>query len=495
MQVTETAAEGLRREYKITVDAADIEQRVEQRLDDLGGKIRLPGFRPGKIPRKILRQRYGKSVLGEVLEGAVNDSSRETMSDRGIRPAQQPKIEITKFDDGADLEYTMAVEILPEIEPIDFGALKLTRLRSEVTDDTVAEGLKKLAEGRKSFTKVAKARAAKLGDQVLIDFSGGIDGEKRPEMQGTDMEVELGSGSLIPGFEDQIVGKKDGEFTITVTFPEDYHAAELAAKDAEFDVTLKEVREAKTMEVGEDLAKEVGFDDLDGLKDAVRRQTETEFEQVSRARIKRLLLDTLADNHTFEVPAGMVDAEFQSIWQQVEEARKQAGDDDPDAGKSDEELQEEYRGIADRRVRLGLILSEVAQINNLQISQDELNRAIIAEARRHPGQEQQVFEFFQKNPQAVDGLRAPILEDKVVDYILEIAEVEEKSVTPEELLRDPDDEAASDSGAAKPAKGKAKSAAKPAAKKKAAARPAAKGGAEKKAPAKGAAKKTTKADS
>ena len=487
MQVTETAADGLRREYKITVDAADIEQRVEQRLEDLGGKIRLPGFRPGKIPRKILRQRYGKSVLGEVLEGAVNDTSRETMSDRGIRPAQQPKIEITKFDDGADLEYTMALEILPDIEPIDFASLKLTRLRSEVTDDTVGEGLAKLAEGRKSFTKVAKARAAKIGDQVLIDFSGSIDGEKRPEMQGTDMEVELGSGSLIPGFEDQIAGKKDGEFTISVTFPEDYHAAELAGKDAAFDVVLKEVREAKTMEVGEDLAKEVGFDDLDGLKDAVRRQTETEFEQVSRARVKRQLLDALAEKHTFEVPAGMVDAEFQSIWQQVEEARSQAGDDDPDANKSDEELQEEYRGIAERRVRLGLILSEVAQVNNLQISQDELNRAIIAEARRHPGQEQQVFEFFQKNPQAVDGLRAPILEDKVVDYILEIAEIDDRPVTPEELLRDPDEEGAAEE--------KPKAKAKPAAKKKAAAKPAAKAGAKEKAPAKkAAAKKTAKDD-
>jgi len=493
MQVTETAANGLQREYKIIVDAADIEQRVEQQLDDLGGKIRLPGFRPGKIPKKLLRQRYGKSVLGEVLEGAVNDSSRETLTERGIRPAQQPKIEITKFDDGADLEYTMAVEILPEIEPIDFGALELTRMRAEVTDDTVADGLTKLAEGRKSFAKVDKPRAAKIGDQVLIDFSGSVGGDKRPEMQGSDMEVELGSGMLIPGFEDQIAGKKDGEFTISVTFPEGYHDEGLAGQDASFDVVLKEVRAAQTMEVGEDLAKDVGFDDLKGLKDAVRRQTENEFEQISRARIKRELLDKLAEAYTFEVPGGMVDAEFDSIWQQVEDARRQAGDDDPDAGKSDEELKEEYRGIAERRVRLGLILSEVAQINNLQISQDELNRAIIAEARRHPGQEQQVFEFFQKNPQAVDGLRAPILEDKVVDYILEIAKVEEKAATPEDLMRDPDDE---DTGA-KPAK--AKSRAKSAAgKKKAAAKPAAKSKASAKSDAEAsggdATKKSAKTD-
>ena len=484
MQVTETSAEGLRREYKITVDAADIQQRVERQLDDLGGKIKLPGFRPGKIPKKILRQRYGKSVLGEVLEGAVNDSSRETMSERGIRPAQQPKIEITKFDDGADLEYTMAVEILPEIEPIDFGALELSRLRSEVTDETVVEGLKKLAESRKSFAKVEKSRAAKIGDQVLIDFSGSVDGEKRAEMQGADMEVELGSGMLIPGFEDQIVGKKDGEFTISVTFPETYNDVSLAGKDASFELVLKEVREPQTVEVGEDLAKTVGFDDLDGLKAAVRRQTESEFEQVSRTRIKRQLLDKLAEQYTFDVPGGMADAEFDSIWKQVEEARQQAGDDDPDAGKSDDELKEEYRGIAERRVRLGLILSEVAQINNLQISQDELNRAIVGEARRHPGHEQQVFEFFQNNPQAVDGLRAPILEDKVVDYILEIAKIEDTIVTPEELLRDPDDD-----DAAKPAnpKSRAKSGA---GKKKAAAKPAAKG----KSSGTGAAKKSAKTD-
>ena len=399
-------------------------------------------------------------MLGEVLEGAVNDSSRETMTERGIRPAQQPKIEITKFDDGADLEYTMAVEILPEIEPIDFGALKLNRIRAEVTDDTVADGLKKLAESRKSFAKPAKSRAAKPGDQVLIDFSGSVDGEKRPEMQGSDMEVELGSGMLIPGFEDQIVGKSDGEFTISVTFPEDYHADDLAGKQASFDLVLKEVRAPVAMEIGEDLAKDVGFDDLDGLKAAVRRQTETEFEQVSRARVKRQLLDMLAEAYTFDVPASMVDAEFDSIWHQVEEARRQAGDDDPDAGKSDDELKDEYRAIAERRVRLGLILSEVAQINNLQISQDELNRAMIAEARRHPGHEQQVFEFFQKNPQAVDGLRAPILEDKVVDYILEIAEVTEETVTPEELLRDPDEDADAKPAKAKPAAGKKKAAAK-----------------------------------
>lgn len=480
MQVTETSAEGLQREYKVVVAAADIERRIEARLDDLGSRVKLPGFRPGKIPRNMLRQRYGKAVLGEVLEGAVNETSRDTMSERGIRPATQPKIEITKFDDGTDLEYTMAVEMLPEIEPIDFGALEMTRLRAPVTDDVVADALGRLAESRKSFAKVAKARAAKAGDQVLIDFSGSVDGEKLAEMQGNDMEVELGSGMLIPGFEDQMVGKSEGEFTIEVSFPDEYPSADVAGKQAVFEIVLKEVRAPQAAEIDEELAKQVGFDDLDGLKAAVRRQTESEYERVSRARLKRQLLDNLAERHQFEVPAGMIDAEFDSIWQQVEEARGHGHDhdhdhehdhehhhphlDDEDAGKSDEELRTEYRGIAERRVRLGLILSEVARLNNLTVGQEELNRGMIEEARRHPGQEQQVIEFFRKNPQAVDSLRAPILEDKVVDYVLEIAKVEEKDVTSEELMRDPDEapaaETKSSDGAKKRAPAKKKATAK-----------------------------------
>ncbi len=450
MQVTETSAEGLLREYRIIVPAGDIESRIQARLTDLSGRIRLPGFRPGKVPMKILRQRYGKSIMGEVLEGAVDESSRETMTERGIRPALQPKIEITRFDDGTDLEYTLAVELLPEIEPYDFAALELTRLFAEVTDDTVRKGLEKLAASRKTFTKPTRARAAKMGDQVLIDFAGSIDGEALVEMQGEEFELELGSGQMIPGFEEQIAGHKEGAFAIEVIFPADYPDDKLAGRPAAFDITLKEVREPVALEVAEELAKEVGFDDLESLKGAVRRQTESEFAGASRARLKRQLLDKLADAYSFELPAGMVDAEFDAIWKQVEEARQHAHDhdhdhvhdhDDPDAGKSDDELKEEYRGIAERRVRLGLVLSDVGRQNNLQVSKDELNRAMLAEARRYRGQEQQVLEFFQKNPQAVEGLRAPILEDKVVDYILEIAKVEEQVVTPEELLRDPDDDA------------------------------------------------------
>ncbi|MEO3431793.1 trigger factor [Inquilinus sp. CAU 1745] len=476
MQVTETSTEGLRREFKVVVPAADIDQRVTDRLTQLGGQVRLPGFRPGKVPMGILRQRYGKSVMGEVLEGTVNETSQTTMTDRGLRPALQPKIEITSFDEGKDLEFTMAVEILPEVEPSDYSMLKLERLKAEVDDSAVDEGLKKLAEQQKRFTPVKKARAAKNGDQVLIDFEGSVDGVKKPEMAGSDFELELGSNRLIPGFEEGLVGVKPGESkTLNLTFPEAYPAKDVAGKDAVFEIQVKEVREAAESALDDELGKVMGFENLDGLKDALRRQAEGQFEQHSRQRLKRQLLDQLAETESFDVPAGMVDMEFDAIWKQIEAARQhhlETKDDpdhhhehDPDLDKPEEELRADYRKIAERRVRLGLLLSEVGRRNDVQITQEELNRAMIAEARRYPGQERQVLEFFQKNPQAVDSLRAPILEDKVVDFIVDQAKVSERTVSPEELMRDPDEEEASEE---KP-KAKKAAAKKPAAKKEAAA--------------------------
>jgi len=475
MQVTETSNEGLRREFKVVVPAADINDRVNSRLTQLGNQVRLPGFRPGKVPMSILRQRYGRSVMGEVLELAVNETSQTTMSERGIRPALQPKIEITSFDEGKDLEYTMAVEVLPDVVPGDFSDIELERLKAEADDAVIADALAKIAAQQKRFEAPKKARAAKLGDQVVIDFEGQLDGVKRPEMAGQDFELELGSNRLIPGFEDQLVGVKAGaDKTVEVTFPEDYPAKDFAGKSAVFEVKVKEVREPVEVPVDEDLAKSLGFDDLEALKAAVRRQTESEFENAARQRLKRQLLDQLAEREIFEVPAGMVDLEFNTIWQQIEAARRhhlETKDDpdhhhehDPDLDKPEEELRAEYRAIAERRVRLGLLLSEVGRLNNIQITQEELNRAMIAEARRYPGQERQVLEFFQKNPQAIDNLRAPILEDKVVDFIIEQAKVTERTVSPEELFRDPDAPAEGEN-AKKPAK-KAAGTKKPATKAK-----------------------------
>lgn len=462
MQVTVSSSEGLRREFQIVVPAADIEKKMTARLVELGHQVKLPGFRPGKVPLPLLKQRYGRSVMGEVLEAAVNEGTSQAMTDQGLRPAGQPKIEITKFDEGVDLEYTLAVEVLPEITPVDFATIELVKETAEAGEQEVEDGLKRIAESQKTYKAVEKPRKAADGDQVLIDFAGTCEGVAREDMKAEDFELVLGSGFFMPGFEDQLVGAKPGEErTVTITIPETVPNPEIAGKEAVFAVTVKEVREPVETTLDDDFAKTLGFDDIAAVRKAVRERIEQEFGQLSRVKAKRRLLDKLAEAHDFEVPEGLVDAEFEVIWKQLQDALERAGEDDPDKQKSEDELRAEYRTIAERRVRLGLLLSHVGETNNIQITQEELNRAVFQEARRFPGQEQQVFEFFRKNPQALNNLRAPILEDKVVDFILEIAKVETKIVTPEELGRDLDED-----GEAKPA-AKKKAAAKKAAPKKA----------------------------
>lgn len=436
MHITETSAEGLKREFKIVVPAKDIEEKVNSRLREIGHNVRLPGFRPGKVPMPLLKQRYGKSVMGEVLEQAVNDSSRQALSERGLRPALQPKIEVTAFAEGADLEYSMAVEVLPEIEPMDFSTLEVEKPVVQVAEAKVEEALNRLAESQKPTAPVAEPRPARSGDTVVIDFSGTVDGVAHPGMASQDYHLVLGGNTFIPGFEDQLVGTQPGEHrTVTVTFPQDYGNAELAGKEAVFEVDVKELREPKPVELNDELAKTFGFDDLEALRNAVRERLQQDYNRLARQHLKRQLLDKLAAAHHFPVPAGMVEMEFEAIWRRVEEERKAGRVPEEDAGKSEEELKGEYRAIAERRVRLGLLLSEVGRRNNIQVTQDELSRAVISEVQRFPGQERQVFDFFQKHPEAVDSLRAPIFEEKVIDYILELAQVQEKQVTPDELAR------------------------------------------------------------
>jgi trigger factor len=460
MQVTETSAEGLKREFKVVVPAQEIDKRVTNRLSELSGQVRLPGFRPGKVPMSLLRKRFGDSVMGEVLEGAVNETSQAAIAERGLRPAMQPKIEVTTFEKGGDLEYKMDLEVLPEVAAPDVGAIEVTRPVAEVGDAHVDETLERLAGQRKKYEAPAEPRPAATGDRVVIDFEGRLDGgEPRPEMTSEDFALELGSGQFIPGFEEQLIGASAGEEkTVELTFPEDYPSEEHANKPASFKVTVKEVQEPREMEVGDDLATEYGFDDLESLKTAIREQTQQEFDQAARARAKRNLLDRLAESHDFEVPAGMVEQEFDQIWRQVEQAlehHRETKDDpehmaqhphDPELDKPEEELRDDYRQIAERRVRLGLILSEIGREAGVEVTQDELNRAVFNEARKYQGQERQVLEFFQKNPQAIESLRAPLYEDKVVDYVLERAKVEDKPVSPEELMRDPDEAEADSAG-------------------------------------------------
>jgi trigger factor len=442
MQITETNTEGLKHEFTVTIGADDIAQRVESRLRELGRQVRLPGFRPGKVPITVLRQRYGTSVMGEVLERAVNDSSSEAMREHKLRPALQPKVEIVSFNEGKDLEYKLAVEVLPDVAPMNFAELKLERLRPDVPDAEVDSALERIARQQRKDEVVDRPVAK--GDVVVIDFTGRVDGTAFPGGSAKGQRLELGAGQFIPGFEDQLEGAKAGDQReVAVTFPADYGASDLAGKAAGFEVEVKEVRAITPQPIDESLAEAVGMENLAALRDAVRQQIEREYSGLARQRLKRQLLDRLAERHHFPVPQGMVDIELNVIWKQYEAERervKQQGTVDPDANKTEEELKSEYRDIAERRVRLGLLLSEVGRSNNISVSQEEINRALAEEARRLPGREREVIEFYRNQPGALDQLRAPLFENKVIDYILEIADVTDRSVPIAELLKDDEEE-------------------------------------------------------
>ncbi|OKH90100.1 trigger factor [Thalassospira sp. TSL5-1] len=469
MQVTETKNEGLAREYKVVVPAATIEEQVNAKLEEIKDQVRLPGFRPGKIPTKLLRQRYGKSVMGEVLEAAVNDSTSKILSDNELRPAVQPKIEVTAFDEGKDLEYDISVEIIPAIEPMDFSKLNLTREVVELDDSKVTETLDRIAAAQGTTEALKRKRKAKSGDVLVIDFLGKVGGEAFEGGKAEDYELELGSGTFIAGFEDQLIGVNAGDETVVkVTFPENYGSDELAGKDAEFDVTVKEIKEKKPAEIDDELAKKLGQESLESLKEAIRKDYGREYESVARQKMKRDLLDQLADNHDFDLPASLVENELTGIVEQIKQAREAGQEDDETKGKSEEELTEEFREIAERRVLLGLLLAEVGRNNNIQITQEDINKVLVAEAQKYPGQEQAVIEFYKNNPQALQALQGPVYEDKVVDYIVELAKVEEKTVTVEELLKPEEEDDAPKKEAKKKAPAKKAAAKKPAAKKKAA---------------------------
>ncbi|USG59646.1 trigger factor [Sneathiella marina] len=483
MQITQTNSDGLKRDFTVVVDAAEIETRVTDRLTTVGADIKLPGFRPGKVPMGILRQRFGKSVMGEVLEQTVNETSQKALDENDLRPAQQPKIEITKFDEGEDLEFTLEVEIMPDIEPMDFTKLKLEKLVAEVEEDKVAEALGQIASQQKSFEKISGSRKSKSGDALLIDFLGKVDGVAFDGGAAEGHQLELGSNTFIPGFEEQLIETKAGdEIAVKVTFPENYGSSELAGKDAVFDVKVHEIQEAAPVKIDDDFAAKLGLENLDALKEAVRGRITDEYTQMSRQSMKRSMLDALADEHHFEIPPGMKEGEFNSIWEQFVKELEQSDQKLEDQDQSEEELRSEYGDIADRRVRLGLLLAEVGRINNIEVSQDEVNQAMLTQARAYPGQEQQIFQMFQERPEMQAQLRAPIFEDKVVDFIAELATVTEKTVSVDDLMKDPDEEetekpkkkAAAKKAPAKKAAAKKAAPKKPAAKKPAAKKPAAK---------------------
>ena len=448
LQVKETKSEGLRREFKIAVSAKEIESKIGDRLSDLARSVRLPGFRPGKAPLAILKRKFGDAVRGEVLDRALSDSSRQAMTERGIRPATQPNIEVTAFGDGKDLEYTLSLDVMPDIKPMDFSKLALERLVVPVDESKVTEALKRIAASRKTTTPAPATHAAAKGDVAVIDFVGRVDGQEFPGGKAEGYSLELGSGSFIPGFEDQLLGAKPGaHLAVKIAFPKDYAAQELAGKDAEFAVTVKEVRLAEPAAIDDALAKAVGLSDLEALKSRVREEQSREYKEISRLRIKRQMLDALTEAHDFEAPPTLVENEFQAIWNQFEQQRKQAAEGKANAAealteaekaKTDDEHKADFRAIAERRVRLGLLFAEVGRLNNIQVSQEEINRALVQQAQRFPGQEQAVVEHFRKNPEAMQSLMGPILEDKVVDFILEMAKIKDKPATLDDLLKNDD---------------------------------------------------------
>jgi len=446
MQVTEVANDGLKRAYTVVVPAGDIAAERSKRLAELGKDLRLPGFRPGKVPASLVKQRYGQAVMSEVLEESVNKATQQVVTDRGLRPALQPKIELVNFAPEADLEFKVEMEVLPDIPMPDFAGIEVERLKAEPDEARVASTLETIAARNRTLEDVAEVRPAAKGDVVVCDFIGRVaeppaEGGTEPagwtEFSGgtaTDMPIEVGGGGFIPGFTDQLEGISPGEArTLHVTFPAEYGSPELAGKAAQFDVTAKALKRSVVPPVDDALAKTLGFDDLGKLTEALRGQLQQEYDNLSRLKVKRALLDGLAAKADFAVPQVMVDAEFGQIWERIEADQKAGRQDEDDKDKDEATLKAEYRAIAERRIRLGLLLSEIGRTNNITVSGDELARAMRQEAARYPGQEQQVIEFFRKNPQAAENLRSPIFEEKVVDFMLELAKVTDRHVAPEEL--------------------------------------------------------------
>ncbi|MCV0396703.1 MAG: trigger factor [Rhizobiaceae bacterium] len=450
MQVTETLNEGLKREIKVVVPATDLESRLMTRLNDAKAKVRLNGFRPGKVPVPHLRKVYGKSFMAEVVNEILSETPRSVLSDRGEKAAMQPEVEMTEDEKEAekilagqaDFEFKLSYEVIPPIEVKDVSGIKVTRPVYDVPDEEVEEQVMRVAESARPWEP--KKGKAEEGDRVTIDFVGKIDGEAFEGGTAEGQPLVLGSNQFIPGFEEQLVGAKAGdEKTVTVTFPEDYQAAHLAGKEAVFDVKVTEVAAAGEFEVTDEVAKNLGLESADKLREIVRSQIESQFGALTRQKVKRALLDALDEQYKFEAPSKLVDAEFENIWNQVMRDLEQSGRSFEDEDTTEEKAREEYRQLAERRVRLGLVLAEMGEQADVQITDDEMQRALFEFVRRYPAnQQQEVYDFYRQNPQALANLRAPLFEEKVVDDLMTKVDVTDKKVTKEELLADDDEDTA-----------------------------------------------------
>ena len=448
MQVTETNAEGLRREIQIVVPVQDLNERCNKRLDEIKDSVEIRGFRKGRVPKPHLKKIYGRRLMLEVMQEAVEQSSQQALTDRNERPAAQPEIqfpedegEIEDIVKGAkDFSYSMRYEIIPPIELVDFATLEVERLVSDVEDDEVNEQLEIIAARNVTYVADNEAEAGD-GDQLKIDFVGRIDGEAFDGGNAEDIDIVIGQSGFIDGFEEGLKGGRAGEERqVMATFPEDYTVEELKGKYAIFDVTIKEVGKPQKPAIDDEFAQSVGMEDLEKLKDAIRAQIGREYEQISRAKVKRRILDILDENHAFELPRTLSEAEFESIWKQHTQNMEGEGRSMEDMGKPEEELRTDYQKIADRRVRLGLVIGEIGERFEVQVEQSELREAMVQQARRFRGSEHHVYEYFEKTPGAIDQLRVPIFEDKVIDLLLSKVNLTDRKVSKEELMKPIDDE-------------------------------------------------------
>jgi trigger factor len=487
MQIVETLNEGLKRAYEIKITAKDIESRVEAEVKKMAPQVNMPGFRKGKVPANLVRKMHNDALMQDALNSTVQESIEKTMTDNKLRPAMQPSVNLEDgYEPGKDALVKLELEVLPEVPTPDVEGLKLERLQVEADKKTVDEALQKFAESQKQFETAAKSYKAQTGDQVLIDFEGKIDGVPFDGGKGEGMAIELGSGRLIPGFEDQLIGKKaNDEVLVKVTFPEDYNVEDLKGKDATFDVVIGEVQKPKEAKADDEMAKSMGLEGIDQLTELLKGQIEQELNGLTRTHMKRKLLDQLAASHDFDVPPSMVEAEFNQIWQQLEQEAAQEEDAEA-ARKEMEDEKEEYRDIAVRRVRLGLLLSEIGQANGVEVSQQEMSMLMQQAAQQYrPEDRDRFIQYIQQDQMAAAQLRAPMYEDKVVDFLFDKAEVTDRKVTREELEAaiEAEDEAETKPAAKKKAPAKKAAAKKPAAKK------ASEDAKEEKAPAKKAATK------
>lgn len=441
MQVTETATDGLKREYRVVVPASDLAAKVSEKLDELKGRVQLRGFRPGKVPVAHLKRIYGKSAMAEVIEAAVREANSKIVTDNGYKLATEPKV---VPDEGAvegvlegksDLAYKVEIEIVPPIELADFKQIKLERQVADVTDAEVDEAVQKIGEQNRPF--VGKVEGAEKGDRTTVSFQGTMDGKPFEGGAGEGVPILIGSGQFIPGFEDNLVGIKAGESrTFDLKFPDTYPAPNLAGKNVAFNVTASTVEAPGEIKLDDEFAKTLGLESFEKLREGVKDRLQREHAAASRQKLKRALLDQLDERHTFEPPPSLVEQEFNNVWNSIEGDLKAQNRTFEDEGTTEEKARAEYRGISERRVRLGLVIAEIGEKNNIKVTDDQLTAAVVERARQLPGQEQQVWEYYRNNPGALASLRAPIFEEKVVDFLLELASITDKQVSREELFKE-----------------------------------------------------------